>query len=247
MRGGSHDHRLRGATRATSRFVQCVHRRRETEMSSRTGAVRRHPTAVAALASVILVTGIGWIASSSVASASSNAVIEWNAVAGQAARCLSVAGQRPVARGPDVRDRAHRGPRCGERHRPSVRAVCLRRARSGRDISRRRGSRRLPTRHWSQCCRTCHRSCSRRRAVQLESRPSTPPTRPHWGQSRTALPSRRAWQWVRRPRRRSWRCAATIMPTTHRSPTPRTRRERRRVSTSSRRARRSHSRPSGVR
>ena len=232
---------------ATSRFVQCVHRRRETEMSNRIGAVRRHPTAVAVLASVILISGIGWIASSSVAGASSNTVIEWNAVAGQAARdaCLSP-GTDPL----------HEARMYAIAHiaiHDALNAIDRRYEPYAYDATRRRGhrptlrSRRLPTRRWSPCCRICRRSCSRRRAVQLESRSWKPPTRPHWRQSRTALPSRRAWRWVRRPRRRSWRCVATIMPTTHRSSTPNTRRGRRRVSTSSRRGRRSRSRRSGVR
>jgi hypothetical protein len=57
------------------------------------GATRRHRLAVTVLASVVAVSGIGWIASSPVASASDNAVIDWNAVAGQAARdaCLAPA------------------------------------------------------------------------------------------------------------------------------------------------------------
>jgi hypothetical protein len=56
-------------------------------------AIRRHRLAAGVLASGIAISGIGWIASSPVAGASSNAVIEWNAVAGQAARdaCLSPA------------------------------------------------------------------------------------------------------------------------------------------------------------
>ncbi|HZI45677.1 MAG TPA: vanadium-dependent haloperoxidase [Ilumatobacter sp.] len=55
------------------------------------GAVRRHRLAAAVLASAIVVSGLGWVASAPVASAASNAVIDWNAVAGQAARdaCLS--------------------------------------------------------------------------------------------------------------------------------------------------------------
>ena len=55
------------------------------------GAIRRHRLAVAVLASAIAVSGVGWVATAPVASAASNAVIDWNAVAGQAARdaCLA--------------------------------------------------------------------------------------------------------------------------------------------------------------
>ena len=151
-------------------------------MSNRTGAVRRHPTAVAGLVSVVLISGIGWIASSPVAGASSNAVIEWNAAGGAsgARACLSP-GQRPVARGPDVRDRAHRDPRTAlnaidRRYEPytydaqapaGTSADAAVAAAAHAALGRRAG-------------RIYRRSCSRRRAVKLESRSSTPPTRPHW-------------------------------------------------------------------
>src|SRR5918993_619195 len=85
--GGSHVHRLRGAARAQSLFTRYLRSRRKHVMDACTaGATRRHRLAVTVLASVVAVSGIGWIASSPVASASDNAVIDWNAVAGQNAR-----------------------------------------------------------------------------------------------------------------------------------------------------------------
>ena len=62
-------------------------------MNPHRGAVRRHPARVAVLATGLTFTAIGLVSHASVAGASDNAVSDWNATAGQAARagCLSPA------------------------------------------------------------------------------------------------------------------------------------------------------------
>src|SRR3954470_6678167 len=62
-------------------------------MNTHHGAIRRHPAGIAFLVSAIAVAGIGLAYQAPVAGAAGNAVIDWNATAGQAARagCLSPA------------------------------------------------------------------------------------------------------------------------------------------------------------
>ena len=172
--------------------------------AARSGAIR---LAVAVLASAIAVSGVGWIASAPVAAAS-NAVIDWNAVAGEAARdaCLSpdndplhearmyAIAHIAIHDALNAIDRRYE-PYTYDAQAPAgvVGSGC---GRGG--CSRRR---------WSPCCWTCRRSCSRRRAAPLGSQRSTPPTPLRWRRSRMVLPSHRASRSARRRQRRSSRCA----------------------------------------